>query len=422
MKFKKNLRIFADAMKYNTFTLANGLRVIHEPLAAQVVYCGYGIYAGTRDEMGGNEGLAHFCEHTTFKGTAHRSASNILNSLESVGGDLNAFTNKENTFYHAAVMKKDVARAVDLLTDLVFHATYPQNEIEKEVEVICDEIESYNDSPSELIYDEFDNLVFAGTPLGHNVLGTAERVRSFTTADALQFTAAHYRPGNMVFFLSGDVDFGWLVRRLERLTSDLPPSPLHVSTPQESRLPAYEPQEIAVRRNTHQVHFITGCRTFSAFSNRKPALWLLTNILGGTGMNARLNLALRERNGLVYTVESFFGLYQDTGVWTTYFGCDESDLRKCRRLMRHEFDKLMDKPLSATALQTAKRQMYGQLGIAADNRESNILAVARLYLKYGWLKSIEWQREHIEAVTAEDIRQLAQDMLQEQHLTTLIFR
>ena len=203
-------------MKYDTHTLPSGLRVICQQVASPVVYCGYAVKAGSRDEEPGDEGLAHFCEHVTFKGTERRRSVQILNTLERVGGDLNAFTNKEDTVYYAAILSEHLPRAVDLLTDIVFHSTYPQSEIDKEATVICEEIESYNDSPSELIYDEFDNLVFAGHPLGHHILGSVERVRQFTTADALRFTRRHYRPENCVFFASGNIDFGRLVRLLEK--------------------------------------------------------------------------------------------------------------------------------------------------------------------------------------------------------------
>ena len=203
-------------MKYNTYTLDNGLRIIHLPSDSKVVYCGYQINAGTRNEEPGEEGLAHFCEHVTVKGTERRKAWHILNCLESVGGDLNAYTNKEGTVYYSAILKEHIARAVDLLTDIVFHSVYPQAEIDKEVEVICDEIESYNDSPAELIYDEFENIIFKGSPLGHNILGTAEQVRSFKTEDALRFTRKLYRPDNAIFFAYGDIDFNKLVRLLKK--------------------------------------------------------------------------------------------------------------------------------------------------------------------------------------------------------------
>ena len=192
---------------YNTYTLENGLRVIHLPSASQVVYCGYQIAAGTRDELPGEEGLAHFCEHMTFKGTERRHALQIINALEGVGGELNAFTNKEDTVYYAAISKEHFPQAVDLLTDIVFHSTYPQHEIDKEVEVVCDEIESYNDSPAELIYDEFENILFEGHPLGHNILGQAAHIRTYKTEDLLRFVRRCYRPDKAVFFVSGDIDF-----------------------------------------------------------------------------------------------------------------------------------------------------------------------------------------------------------------------
>ena len=207
-------------MKYNTYTLDNGLRIIHLPSDSKVVYCGYQINAGTRDEEPGEEGLAHFCEHVTFKGTERRKAWHILNCLESVGGDLNAYTNKEGTVYYSAILKEHIARAVDLLSDIVFHSVYPQAEIDKEVEVICDEIESYNDSPAELIYDEFENILFKDSSLGHNILGTAEQVRSFTTEDALRFTRKLYRPDNAIFFAYGDIDFKKLVKLVGRALAD----------------------------------------------------------------------------------------------------------------------------------------------------------------------------------------------------------
>ena len=211
-------------MKYNTYTLDNGLRIIHLPSDSQVVYCGYQINAGTRNEEPGEEGLAHFCEHDTFKGTERRKAWHILNCLESVGGDLNAYTNKEGTVYYSAILKEHIARAVDLLSDIVFHSVYPQAEIDKEVEVICDEIESYNDSPAELIYDEFENILFKGSPLGHNILGTAEQVRSFTTEDALRFTRKLYRPDNAIFFAYGDIDFKKLVKLIQKALGECPKS------------------------------------------------------------------------------------------------------------------------------------------------------------------------------------------------------
>ena len=408
-------------MKYDTHTLSNGLRVIHLASASPVVYCGFALRAGTRDELPGEEGLAHFCEHVTFKGTARRRPMQILNCLERVGGDLNAFTNKEDTVFYSALLREHLPRAVDLLADIVLHSTYPQAEIDKEVEVICDEIESYNDSPSELIYDQFENIVFSGHPLGHNILGTQERLRAYTTADALRFTGKHYRPENAVFFAYGDISFSRLVRLLERATSDFPAhAPLRersLTTP----VPPYVPREEAVSRGTHQAHVMTGSRGYDVNDSRRFTLYLMNNILGGPGMNARLNIALRERHGLVYTVDSSMVNYSDTGLWCAYFGCDPHDVTKCRRLVRRELDKMAEKPLSPTALAAAKRQIKGQIGVACDNRESFAIDFGRSYLHHGIEKDPARLMARVDEVTAEGIQAVAQDIFDKDRMTTLMF-
>lgn len=430
-------------MNYNTHTLANGLRIIHLPSAQPVVYCGYAVGAGTRDEeLGREEGMAHFCEHITFKGTEHRSSMQILGHLESVGGDLNAFTNKEETVYHAAVLKENIDRAVDLLTDIVFHSTYPQAEIDKEVEVIVDEIESYNDSPAELVYDLFENAVFGGHPLGHNILGTAEKLRRYTTADALRFTRRYYRPENSVFFAYGDVDFQKLVRLLERANAadaaaesvaavSLPPQQSAISDNSccgggkdtaAALLPPYVAQHIEHHMDTHLAHVMLGTRAYDVHDERRIALYLLNNILGGPGMTARLNVSLRERNALVYTVESMAQSYSDTGLWAVYFGCDSKNVKRCLRLIRCELDKVMQRPLSDAQLRAAKRQIRGQIGIACDSRESFALDFAKSYLHYGWKKDVTALCERIDALTAADLQRVAQDLFAEERLTMLVIK
>ena len=408
-------------MKYNTATLDNGLRAIHCPSASPVVYCGYEVCAGTRDEKEGEEGMAHFCEHTTFKGTRHRSAMQILNRLESVGGDLNAFTNKEDTVYYSAILKNHFPRAVDLLTDIVFGSTYPQAEIDKEVEVICDEIESYNDSPAELIFDDFENAIFAGHPLGHNILGSADTLRTYTTADALRFTQRYYRPENTVFFVYGDVDFKSVVRQLKKATSVFPAAQPLIDVTPSITLPPYQPRHIVHDKGTHQAHVMVGNRAYSAHDANRLPLYLLNNILGGPGMNARLNISLRERNALVYTVESSMVSYSDTGLWCTYFGCDPKDVKKCLRLVRRELDRVMDRPLSESQLKAAKRQIKGQIGVACDNRESFALDFGKAFLHYGWLKDVEKLMADIDNVTAREIQQAALDIFDPDRMTTLIY-
>lgn len=410
-------------MNYNTHTLANGLRIIHLPSAQPVVYCGYAVGAGTRDEeLGREEGMAHFCEHITFKGTERRSSMQILGHLESVGGDLNAFTNKEETVYHAAVLKDNIGRAVDLLTDIVFHSTYPQAEIDKEVEVIVDEIESYNDSPAELVYDLFENAVFSGHPLGHNILGTAEKLRCYTTADALRFTRRYYRPENSVFFAYGDVDFARLVRLLERANTVAADEVCCDCKQSAATLPPYVAQHIEHHMDTHLAHVMVGTRAYDVHDERRIALYLLNNILGGPGMTARLNVSLRERNALVYTVESMAQSYSDTGLWAVYFGCDPKNVNRCLRLIRRELDKVMQRPLSDAQLRAAKRQIRGQIGIACDSRESFALDFAKSYLHYGWKKDVTALCERIDALTAADLQRVAQDLFAEERLTSLVVK
>ena len=454
-------------MKYNTYTLDNGLRIIHLPSDSQVVYCGYQINAGTRNEEPGEEGLAHFCEHVTFKGTERRKAWHILNCLESVGGDLNAYTNKEGTVYYSAILKEHIARAVDLLSDIVFHSVYPQAEIDKEVEVICDEIESYNDSPAELIYDEFENILFKGSPLGHNILGTAEQVRAFKTEDALRFTQKLYRPDNAIFFAYGDIDFKKLVKLIGRALADdgsgrLAEKGCHADfaddadfsgetgdtgfsgardseitqmsqAPQMTQIsrgaidsmdPMGSPagQTIVMQKNTHQAHVMIGTRAYDVNDDRRMPLYLLNNMLGGPGMNAKLNLALREHNGLVYTVESTMVAYGDTGTWSIYFGCDEHDVKRCLRLVRKELDKFMQKPLSDAQLKAAKKQIKGQIGVACDNRENFALDFGKSFLHYGWEKNVDRLYEQVDEITAAQIQAVAQELFDKNRLTTLIFK
>ena len=432
-------------MKYNTYTLDNGLRIIHLPSDSKVVYCGYQINAGTRNEEPGEEGLAHFCEHVTFKGTERRKAWHILNCLESVGGDLNAYTNKEGTVYYSAILKEHIARAVDLLTDIVFHSVYPQAEIDKEVEVICDEIESYNDSPAELIYDEFENIIFKGSPLGHNILGTAEQVRSFKTEDALRFTRKLYRPDNAIFFAYGDIDFKKLVRLLKKsflseerrvkseettfgdrresqFNSQEAQAQFTIQHSTFNTQHSFEGQTIVMQKNTHQAHVMIGTRAYDVNDSRRMPLYLLNNMLGGPGMNAKLNLALREHNGLVYTVESTMVAYGDTGIWSIYFGCDEHDVKRCLRLVRKELDKFMLKPLSEAQLKAAKKQIKGQIGVACDNRENFALDFGKSFLHYGWEKNVDRLYEQVDEITAEQIQAVAQELFDKDRLTTLIFR
>ena len=407
-------------MQYNTATLNNGLRIIHLPNTSKIAYCGYQIKAGTRNEKPGDEGLAHFCEHVTFKGTQTHTSTAIINKLESVGGDLNAFTNKEDTVFYSAIPVEHFAKAVDVLSDIVFYSIFPQAEIDKEVEVICDEIESYNDSPAELIYDEFENLVFKGHPLGHNILGSADRVRGFATADAMRFTQQYYRPDNAIFFVYGNIDFKRLVKTLEKLT----PKQLQENVVDEALVVANGklPELTILSHDTHQAHVMIGNRAYSATHPLRIPLYLLNNMLGGPGMNARLNVILRERRGLVYSVESSMVCYGDTGLWSVYFGCDPHDVNRCVRLVKGESNRLMEKPLPEKTLAAAKRQIKGQLAVACDNNENFAIDFGKSFLHFGDEKDIEKLYQKIDAVTAEQIQQVAKEIFDKDSLATLVIK
>ena len=405
-------------MIYHTHTLSNGLRIIHAQNQSAVAYCGYAIDAGTRDEAENEQGMAHFVEHLIFKGTQKRHSWHILNRMEHVGGDLNAYTNKEETVVYSAFLVEHFPRAVELLTDIVFHSTYPQAEIDKEVEVIIDEIQSYEDTPSELIFDDFEELVFPNHPLGRNILGKPELLRQFKSEDALRFTNRYYRPDQMVFFVQGNVDFKRVVHLLEKAVSDIPAT---VTERNRIKPELYIPQNKTIHRDTHQAHVMIGCRSYETHDKKRTALYLLNNILGGPGMNSRLNVALRERSGLVYNVEANLTSYTDTGIFSIYFGTDQEDVKRCLRLVHKELKRLREKPLSGTQLATAQKQIIGQIGVAADNFENNALNMAKTYLHYNKYEEPQEVYKRIQSLTPQDLWEVANEMFHEENLSTLIY-
>ena len=409
-------------MFYSTFTFPCGLRLIHASSPTDVAYCGYAVDAGTRDELPGEQGMAHFVEHLIFKGTRKRHAWHILNRMENVGGDLNAYTNKEETVIYSSFLKEDFARAADLLTDIVFNSIFPPHEIEKEVEVIIDEIQSYEDSPSELIFDDFEELLFPDHPLGRNILGNPGLLRGFTSEDALRFVRRHYRPERMVFFVLGQIPFERVVRTMEKILArtDIP-TPDTESYTRTHPLP-YVPVKRVADKDTHQSHVMIGGRGYDAFDERRTGLYLLNNILGGPGMNSRLNVALRERRGLVYNVESNLTSYTDTGVFCIYFGCDREDEEQCIRLVHAELQKMYEHPLTPTQLAAAKKQIIGQIGVAGDNFENNALDMGKCFLHYGGYNEKEEVARRIGALTPEYLRDIAAEMFADSYLSTLIYR
>lgn len=419
---------------YHIQTLDNGLRIIHLPSPTNVAYCGIAIDAGARDERDGEHGIAHFCEHLLFKGTRKRKAWHIINRMDSVGGDLNAYTNKEETVVYAAFTKQHFARAVELIADIVFHSTFPQHEIDKEVEVVAEEIESYNDSPAELIFDQFENMIYHEHPLGHDILGKADRVRRFTTEDAMSFTHRYYRPENMVFFVFGHLPFNRVVSTVEKYCGGAPQWSIDglltdadtrgsVFKGDKWRLPLqdYLPERKREDRSTHQAHVMLGGRAYPASDQRRIAMYFLNNIIAGPSMNTMLNIALREHNGLVYTVESSLTNYTDTGTFGLYFGCDSKDVERCMGIIRREFDKLIATPLSQRQMQAALKQMKGQILVACDNFESYALDMAKSFLHYNIFEGIDDTLTQLSALTPELIQQTACEMLAEDRLSALVY-
>lgn len=403
-----------------TETFDNGLRLIFLPSPTNVVYCGYTVGAGTRDELPGQQGIAHFIEHMSFKGTEKRRAWHILNRMEAVGGDLNAFTSKEETVYYTACLDTDFDRAVELLTDLVFHSTYPQHEMDRELGVIIDEIQSYEDSPSDLIFDDFEGLLFKGDPLGNNILGTEEQLRKYTSGDLAAFAARHYNPSNMVFFVYGDMDWKKVLRTVTRHAACQTARSTFART--RKPLPEYVRQTVCTHRDTHQAHVMIGNRGVCGTDSDRLALYLLNNILGGPGMNSRLNLSLREKRGLVYNVESNSTSYTDTGVFCIYFGCDIDDADRCTELCFKELSRMCREPLSDARLRAAKKQLIGQMGVSGDNFENVALGMGKAFLQYGEYQTRPELIRRIEAITAGQILEVARRILDPDSQTILSYR
>ena len=425
---------------YQTHIFANGLRLIHNYVPNKAAYCGLIINVGSRDEREDELGMAHFIEHVIFKGTEKRKAYHILSRLEDVGGELNAYTTKEDTCVYATFMAKDYERTLELFADIVFHSVFPEKEIEKEKDVVLDEINSYKDNPGELIFDDFENLIFCGHPLGRNILGEAGRLRGFRSEDIQRFARRLYRPDRMVFFVYGRIEPAYACREitkaLKRVASSLPEghpfqtllqtdaSPARPDRNDAARtaVPEYRPQTVTLHKDTHQAHVMIGARAYSARDPRHLSLYLLNNILGGPGMNSRLNLSLREKHGLVYTVESVMTTYTDTGLWSVYFGCDPHDVARCRRLVLKELRRLAEAPLAPHALEAAKRQIKGQIGISYDNFENVALAMGKTFLHYDRARDLNRLYQKIDGLTAEDLHAVAQELFRPENLTFLIYR
>lgn len=405
-------------INYQSHILPNGLRIVHKPVDGNVSYCGFIVNAGTRDEDTNEFGMAHFIEHMLFKGTQKRKSHHIINRMEAVGGELNAYTNKEETVIYSVFLKQDFDRALELMSDLVFNSQFPQQEIEKEVEVIIDEIHSYEDNPSELIFDEFENLIFEGSQIGHNILGEPDLLQSFDTTKARAFVGKHYLLSNMVFFSVGNTEFKKVVYYVEKYLSGLKTEGSVVERIKPSLI---LPKKKIENKDTSQVHALIGSCSYNLHDPKRKVLHLLNNILGGTGMNSRLNVSLREKHGYVYNVESSATSYTDTGLFSIYFGCDKRNAQKCVDLVYRELKKMRELKLTSSQLASSKKQLKGQIGVSGDNKENIALALGKSFMHFAHFNSPEETYAKIEAITAEQLQDVANEIFDENKLFTLIY-
>lgn len=390
---------------YSIFTLPNSLRMVCRHTSGLVSYIGVAVNAGSRDEDSSHHGLAHFVEHTIFKGTARRRSWQIASRMEEVGGEINAYTSKEETMVYTNAPAGFEERAIELLADLVGGSCFPKDEIDREREVVTEEINSYLDSPSDSVYDEFEELAYAGSGLAHNILGSRDSVASLTGDDCRGFLDRYYTPANMVVYCCSPLDPQRLYRHVEKHFGSL-----HFPAPTHTRV---APPEMAAfdelhNRGTHQANTIVGARVFGRKDPRRFALFLLNNYLGGPCMNSRLNRELREKRGYVYTVDSNVSLMSDTGLMLIYFGSDPATVGKCRRIISNELDRLAQSRLSDTAFEKIKRQYCGQLLVSSDHVENRAMSLAKSLLYFDTIHDISTTTEHIRAVTPEEVRSVAE--------------
>lgn len=404
---------------YQTHILKNGLKIIHQQIAGRAAWCGLIIGVGSRDERLEEEGVAHFIEHVIFKGTEKRKAYHVLSRIEDVGGELNAYTTKEDTCIYASFLPESYERTLELFADIVFHSVFPEKEILKEKEVVVDEINSYKDSPGELIFDDFEELIYRDYPIGRNILGSEQAVKRLSREDILAFVRRNYKPGRMVISSIGDIPFERLVRMVEKYFGDLPGDET-ILVRQKPEI--YVPQTKTLDMDTYQNHCIIGNVAYDYTQDNRLALSLLVNVLGGAGMNSRLNLKIREKYGLAYNVEAAYTPYSDTGVFTVYFGCDAEDLERCIFLCRREMNELCDIPLGRMQLQKAKTQMIGQMTLASENYENVMLSIGKSFLIYGKVDELETICEEVRGIHADLLQQVAREVFAPEKQSVLIYK
>jgi predicted Zn-dependent peptidase len=406
-------------MEYFSSVLPNGIRVVHLYVDSPVAQCGILINCGSRDEQSHEQGMAHFIEHTIFKGTQKRKSFHILSRLDDVGGEMNAYTTKEETAIHAAFLNQYYPRAIELISDIMLHSTFPENELKKEKEVIIDEINSYNDTPSELIFDDYENLLFDGHPLGRNILGTPEHIKRFDKEDIQQFISRNYNTDQMVICSVGKISGEKFFHLVEHYFHPLAPNPRKY---ERKKFSGYIPQNRTLEKNTFQAHCIIGGLAYDVYQPKRIGLILLNSILGGQSNNSRLNLTLRERNGIAYNLESTYTAYSDTGTITIYFGTDKENLGKAISLIKREIKSLQAKNLGSIQLSKAKKQLIGQLAMSQENHEDLMLTLGKSFLVFNKMESLESISNKLNEVTADQLMEIANEILDPEKLSILIYK
>jgi len=406
-------------MEYQYHQLKNGIRLVHKYADSNVAHCGLIINTGSRDETKAENGIAHFIEHCIFKGTQKRKSFHILNRLDSVGGDLNAYTTKEETAVYASFLNEYYSRTLELIADIVFNSTFPEKELEKEKEVVIEEINSYKDSPSELILDEFEQQVYANHPIGDMILGTPSNVRKFNSRHLIDFIQHNYNTNEMVISSVGNIDFKHLVKLVESYFAEF-----ETNTRTISRIPFvnYQPTSVVKNKKTFQSHCLIGNLAYPVKDERKTGLTLLNNILGGPASNTRLGIALREKNGLSYNVESNYTPFSDTGLISIYFGTDISTYNKAIFTVMKELEKLRTEKLGINQLHNAKKQITGQIAIAYESNLNEMLSIGKSYLVFNKVDTIVEVCEKITSVTAEEIIEIANQVFSPDQLSFLSYK
>jgi predicted Zn-dependent peptidase len=406
-------------MDYQTHILSNGIRLIHKRVNNPVAYCGIIIGTGSRDEKPEEHGMAHFTEHLLFKGTKKRKAFNILSRMEDVGGEINAYTTKEDTCVYATFFSSYYPRALELVSDIVFNSDFPEKEMEKEKEVIIDEINSYKDTPSEMIFDEFDELIFPNNPIGRNILGEKEKLKSFTRKDILKFIENNYNTDQMVVSSVGNITFSKLVRQFEKYFAHIPKKLYPGGRIYNS---GYSPVFRENNYNTFQSHCIIGNVAYNIKDEKRFVLNLLNNVLGGPGLNSRLSMSLREKNGFVYNIDSTYTPYSDTGIINIYFGTDKADVDISIKAVLKELRKLKLKPMTDSQLIKAKRQILGQIAISLENNENLMLSMGKSYMLFNKVDSFEEISRKYNVINAKELQEVANELFNQEKLSYLVYK